>query len=223
MEPTPRSQVRRQRDRGDYRRETIDAILDEGFVCHIACAAHGTVWMIPTTYGRAGDRVYIHGAAANHVLEAARAGAELTMTVTLVDGLVLARSTFHHSVNYRSVTLFGTVTDITDPVEKEAALACIVDHILPGRTGEARPPSPVELTRTRVVSLEIAEASAKVRTGGPLDDEEDLALPVWAGVLPLGQSAGAAQPDLDHPPSVGPPPSLRQPTRWGGGGDRTAG
>jgi nitroimidazol reductase NimA-like FMN-containing flavoprotein (pyridoxamine 5'-phosphate oxidase superfamily) len=214
VEPTPRTTVRRLRERGDYDRATIDAILDEAFVCHAACAVDGTVWMIPTAYGRDGDRLLLHGAAANHMLKAAAAGAELTVTVTLVDGLVLARSTFHHSINYRSVTIFGTATDITDEAEKGAALARVVEHMLPGRSAEARSPTPIELTKTRVVSLPITEASAKLRTGGPKDDDEDLALPVWAGVLPLRLVAGQAVPDADHPPAADPSPSMVQPDRW---------
>lgn len=214
IEPTARTTVRRLRERADYDRTTVNAILDEAFVCHAACASGGTVWMIPTAYGRDGDRLLLHGAAANHVLKAAAAGAELTVTVTLVDGMVLARSTFHHSINYRSVTIFGSATDITDPVEKEAALARIVDHMLPGRSAEARSPSPIELTKTRVVSLLIDEASAKVRTGGPKDDDEDLGLAVWAGVLPLGMAAGTPLPDDEHPPTVAVSPTLTQPARW---------
>lgn len=208
IEPTGRTTVRRHRDRADYDRATVDAILDEGFICHAACAVDGTVWMIPTAYGRDGDRLLLHGAAGNHVLKAAAAGAELTVTVTLVDGLVLARSTFHHSVNYRSVVIYGTATEVTDPAAKEEALARIVEHMLPGRSGEARGPSPVELTKTRVVSLPIDEVSAKVRTGGPVDDEEDMALPVWAGVLPLRVAAG--RPD----PPEGAPACAVQPDRW---------
>jgi nitroimidazol reductase NimA-like FMN-containing flavoprotein (pyridoxamine 5'-phosphate oxidase superfamily) len=209
IEPTPRTTVRRHRERGDYDLDTIYSILDEGFVCHAACVVDGTVWMIPTAYGRDGDRLLLHGAAANHVLRAAGAGAELTVTVTLVDGLVLARSTFHHSINYRSVTVFGRATDITDPDEKESALAVIVDHMLPGRTTEARGPNRVELAKTRVISVPITEASAKLRAGGPLDDDEDLALPVWAGVLPLRLAAGEPVPDDGHTPPVGVPDSVR--------------
>lgn len=216
IEPTARTTVRRHRERAEYDREAVYAILDEGFVCHAACLVDGTVWMIPTAYGRDGDRLLLHGAAANHVLKAAAAGAELTITVTLVDGLVLARSTFHHSLNYRSVVIFGAATEITDADEKSAALGTIVDHILPGRTADARSPNPVELTKTRVVSLRLDEASAKVRTGGPIEDEEDLSLPVWSGVLPLRPAAGAAQPDPANLPGVVPPPYLAQPSRWDG-------
>lgn len=209
LEPTPRSSLRRHRERGDYDLDTIYDILDEAFICHLACAAGGSVWMIPTAYARDGDRLLLHGAAANHVLKAAAEGADLTVSVTLVDGLVLARSTFNHSINYRSVTIFGTATDITDPAEKEAALGMIVDHMLPGRTGEARSPSAVELTKTRVVSLPITEASAKLRTGGPKDEDSDLSLPVWAGVLPLRMVAGAPVADGEHPPTVDVPDSVR--------------
>jgi nitroimidazol reductase NimA-like FMN-containing flavoprotein (pyridoxamine 5'-phosphate oxidase superfamily) len=209
-----RSTVRRHRERGDYDRAVIDAILDEGFICHVACQVDGTVWMIPTAYGRDGDRLLLHGAAANHVLRAAAAGVELTVNVTLTDGLVLARSTFKHSVNYRSVTLFGKATDISDLDAKAAALAAIVEHLLPGRSGEARGPNRVELAATRVVSLPIDEASAKVRAGGPLDDEADLGGGAWAGVLPLRLVAGPPVPDAAHPPPVPPPPSVTRPGRF---------
>jgi nitroimidazol reductase NimA-like FMN-containing flavoprotein (pyridoxamine 5'-phosphate oxidase superfamily) len=169
--------------------------------------------MIPTIYGRDGDRLLLHGAAANHVLKAAARGAELTVTVTLVDGLVLARSMFHHSVNYRSVVMFGRATGIEDPEEKAAALALVVDRLLPGRAADARPPSDAELASTRVLSLPLDEVSAKVRSGGPVDDEEDMDLPVWAGVLPLHLAAGAYQPE-----GVLPPPAyLVQPQRWSNG------
>jgi hypothetical protein len=214
IEPTPRTTVRRLRERAQYDRAAVYAILDEGFVCHAACQVDGTVWMIPTAYGRDGDRLLLHGAAANHVLKAAAAGAELTVTVTLLDGLVLARSTFHHSLNYRCVVVFGTATDITDPVDKAEALAKIVEHMLPGRTAEARPPSAIELTKTRVVSIPLEEVSAKVRTGGPVDDPEDMDLPIWAGVLPLRPRAGPPLPDPANGQTIVESPSLTQPDRW---------
>jgi nitroimidazol reductase NimA-like FMN-containing flavoprotein (pyridoxamine 5'-phosphate oxidase superfamily) len=214
IEPTPRTTVRRLRERGDYERQTIYSILDEAFICHAACYVDGTVWMIPTAFGRDGDRLYLHGAAANHVLKAAAAGAPLTVTVTLTDALVLARSTFHHSINYRSVTIFGTAAGIDDPGAKAAALERIVEHMLPGRTLEARAPTPTELTATRVVSLPIEEASAKMRTGGPKDDDEDLELAVWAGVLPLRMAAGAPVADGEHPPDAPVSPTVFQPGRW---------
>lgn len=211
--PTSRTAVRRHRDRASYDRDQVYAILDEGFICHAACSVDGTVWMIPTAYGRDGDRLLMHGAAANHVLKAAAAGAELTVTITLVDGLVLARSTFHHSLNYRSVVVFGRATAIDEPDQKAAALALIVDHMLPGRTADARPPNRAELVSTRVLSLPLDEVSAKVRVGGPIDDAEDMDLPVWAGVLPLRPSAGPPIPD-GGVERDGAPAYLSQPHRW---------
>jgi nitroimidazol reductase NimA-like FMN-containing flavoprotein (pyridoxamine 5'-phosphate oxidase superfamily) len=213
FDPTPRTTVRRKRERARYDRDVVFAILDEGFVCHAACTIAGTVWMIPTIYGRDGDRLLLHGAAANHVLKAAAGGAELTVTVTLVDGLVLARSTFRHSINYRSVVVFGQATGIEDPDEKAAALAVVVNHLLPGRTSDARWPNETELASSRVVSLPLEEVSAKVRTGGPIDDEEDLDLSVWAGVLPLHMAAGPPQPDGAPAPW---PVYLDQSPRWTG-------
>ena len=213
FDATPRTTVRRRRDRARYDRDVVFAILDEGFICHAACTIDGTVWMIPTIYGRDGERLLLHGAAANHVLKAAADGAELTVTVTLVDGLVLARSTFHHSINYRSVVVFGPATGIEDRDEKAAALSVVVDHLLPGRTGDARAPSDVELASSRVVSLPLDEVSAKVRTGGPIDDDDDMALPVWAGVLPLRLAAGVLRPETAMPP----PAYLVQPQRWSNG------
>lgn len=214
--PTARATLRRHRERADYERAGIEAVLDEGFICHAACLVDGTVRMIPTAYGRDGDRLLLHGAVANPVLKAAGAGAELTVTVTLVDGLVLARSTFHHSVNYRSVVIYGTAAEITDPAAKERALARIVEHMLPGRTTQARGPNRAELAQTRVVSLPVEEASAKIRSGGPVDDDEDLALPVWAGVLPLRTAVGAPEVDAAHPPAPGAagPAGAVQPARW---------
>jgi nitroimidazol reductase NimA-like FMN-containing flavoprotein (pyridoxamine 5'-phosphate oxidase superfamily) len=200
-----RTTVRRKKERGHYDRDTINAILDEGFICHAACHVDGTVWMIPTAYGRDGDWLLLHGAAGNHVLKAAGQGAELTVTVTLVDGLVLARSTFHHSINYRSVVVFGSATEITEPQEKFDALAKIVDHILPGRTATARPPTDSELKQTRVLCFPIDEVSAKIRDGGPIDDEEDMRLPVWAGVLPVHVEVGAPIPDPASPPGLEEP------------------
>jgi nitroimidazol reductase NimA-like FMN-containing flavoprotein (pyridoxamine 5'-phosphate oxidase superfamily) len=211
--PTPRTTVRRHRERARYDRDVVFAILDEGFICHAACTVEGTVSMIPTIYGRDGDRLLLHGAAANHVLKAAAGGAELTVAVTLVDGLVLARSTFRHSVNYRSVVIFGRATAIEDPEEKAVALALIVDRLLPGRSRDARSPNDAELASTRVVSLPLDEVSAKVRTGGPLDDDADMDLPVWAGVLPLHLAAGVPQPE-----GVGlPPPACVTQPRWSHG------
>ena len=214
IEPTARTALRRHRERAEYDLDAVLAILDEGFICHVACVVDGTVWMIPTAYGRDGDRLLLHGAAANNVLKAAAAGAELTITVTLLDGMVLARSTFHHSINYRSVVIFGLATEITDPGEKSAALARIVDHLLPGRSDDARGPTPKELAQTRVVSIGLDEMSAKVRTGPPIEDEADLALAVWAGVLPLRPASGVPRPDGVIPAGMDLPAYLAQPARW---------
>jgi hypothetical protein len=185
FQPTPRTTVRRLAKRGVYDRATVHAILDEGFVCHVAFIADGSPVVIPTGYGRDGDRLYLHGSAANRMLKTMATGADVSIAVTLVDGLVLARSAFHHSMNYRSVVLFGKAVPITEPSEKARALRCISDHIMPGRWEEVRPPTDQELKATAVLAFPIEEVSAKARTGGPVDDEEDYQLPVWAGVLPL--------------------------------------
>jgi hypothetical protein len=190
LDPTARTNVRRHSERGVYERDRIHAILDEGMICHVAGHADGTTWMIPTAYGRRGDELLLHGAAGNHLLKAAGTGVPLTVTVTLVDAMVLARAVFSHSVNYRSVVVFGEASVITDPDDKAAALAAIVDHLLPGRSAECQAPTPSELTQTRVLRLPITEASAKVRTGPPLDQPENQDLPVWSGIVPLATLAG---------------------------------
>lgn len=214
MPPSTRTTLRRHRERGAYDRATIDAILDEGFLCHAAVAVEGVCSVIPTIYARIDDHLYLHGAAGNHVLGVAAGGAIVTVTVTLVDGLVLARSQMHHSMNFRSVVLFGWAEEVTDPEEKTAALARVVDHLLPGRSAEARPPSPSELRATKVLRIPLAEASAKVRAGGPVDDDADLSLPVWAGVLPLRSAAGRPQVADGVDPTLSPPEGLTQPERW---------
>ena len=203
--PTTRAKVRRLAERGRYDRAAVDAILDEGFVCHVGWAGeHGPV-VIPTAYGRIGDHLYLHGAPANATLRHAAPGVPVCVTVTLVDGLVLARSAFHHSINYRSVVIFGTGTEVTADAEKQAALAAVVEHIVPGRGADARPPTASELRATRVVRVPLDEASAKVRTGGPKDDPEDLDLPIWAGQVPLRIVPGAPVDDDRHPPPIAPP------------------
>lgn len=188
--PTPRTTVRRLPKRAAYDRATVHAILDEAFVCHVAFISDGAPVVIPTLYGREGDTIYLHGSAASRMLKSMAKGVEVSVAVTLVDGLVMARSAFHHSINYRSVVLFGTAGAVTDPAAKERALKVISDHITPGRWDEVRPPAENELKQTAVLALELGEVSAKVRTGGPVDDEDDYALPVCAGVLPLGVRAG---------------------------------
>jgi len=190
LTPTPRTTVRRRKERGSYETSTIEAILDEGMVCHVGFAVDGQPWVIPTAYARIDDRLYVHGAAGNHALRALADGAPACITVTLTDGLVLARSTFHHSINYRSVVLFGRGERVDDPTEKARVLDALVEHLIPGRTADARTANDAELRQTLVIRLPIDEASAKVRTGGPVDDVEDLSLDVWAGVIPLAVAAG---------------------------------
>ncbi len=214
IEPTGRTQVRRSRDRGRYERAQIHAILDEGTICHVAGYVDGSTWMIPTAYGRRGDDLLLHGAAGNHLLKAASDGTELTVTVTLVDAMVVARSTFHHSINYRSVVVFGRATVISEPAEKAAALAAIVDHLLPGRSHECRQPTTAELTQTRVIRLPITEASAKIRTGPPIDDEADLGAEVWSGELPLTTTMGAPVDAPDVTAGTSPTAAWMHQERW---------
>ena len=183
--PTPRTTVRRLPERGRYDRDTIHAILDEAFVCHAGFVDAGQPFVIPTAFARIGDEVVIHGSAASRMLKLLCAGAPGCLTVTLLDGLVLARSAFHHSMNYRSVVVLGTAREIREPREKTRALDAIVEHIVPGRLGSVRGASDHELRATRVVAFALDEASAKLRAGPPKDDEADYALPVWAGELPL--------------------------------------
>jgi len=196
--PGPRTKVRRLPQRARYDSETVHAILDEGWVCHLGVCADGRVTLLPTVYARAGDVLYLHGAPANHALRTAESAGEACVTVTLVDALVLARSAFHHSVNYRSVVAYGLASEVTDRDEKRAALLAIVDHVVPGRATETRPPSDEELRATRVTKFVIDEASAKVRTGGPLDEPADLGLEsIWAGQLPLFLGTGSPVPEVD--------------------------
>ena len=193
--PTERTQVKRLPKRGKYDRETVYAILDAGFVCHVGFNADGQPYVIPTNYGRAGDTLYLHGSAASRMLRTLSGGVPVCVTVTHVDGLVLARSAFHHSVNYRSVVILGTARLVEDPAEKMAALRIFTEHVLKGRWNDVRQPTEQELMGTMVLALPLEEVSAKVRTGGPVDDEADYALPVWAGVLPLETVAQPPQPD----------------------------
>jgi nitroimidazol reductase NimA-like FMN-containing flavoprotein (pyridoxamine 5'-phosphate oxidase superfamily) len=190
LHPTGRTTLRRKRDRGSYELETIHAILDEGLVCHVGFVSDGCPVVIPTTYVRIDDDLYLHGATANRGLRTLAEGGTACVTVTLVDGLVLARSTFHHSINYRSVVLFGAAERVDGEREKAEVLHALVEHLVPGRTGDARLPTSEELRATLVVRLPIVEASAKVRTGGPIDDEPDMGLAVWAGEIPLALVAG---------------------------------
>ena len=193
--PTPRTTLRRHAGRGSYDRDLIDAILDEGLVCHVGFADGAQAYVIPTSYARVGDHLYLHGSTQSRMLNALRGGAAACVTVTLLDGVVLARSAFRHSLNYRSVVILGRASEVSEPAAKRAALEAIVEHIIPGRTADARRPSEAELAATIVLSLPIEEASAKVRRGPPVDLEDDRSLPCWAGEIPLRLAAGAPVPD----------------------------
>jgi len=193
--PTERTQVKRLPKRGRYDEETVFQILDTGFVCHVGFSVDGQPFVIPTNYGRKGDTLYLHGSAASRMLKTLSDGVPVCVTVTHVDGLVLARSAFHHSVNYRSVVILGTARLVDDRAEKMEALRIFTEHVMKGRWDDVRQPSEQELKATTVLALPLAEVSAKVRTGGPLDDEADYALPVWAGVLPLEIIARSPEPD----------------------------
>ncbi len=192
---TERTQVKRLPKRGKYDSETVYKILDEAFVCHVGFVVDGQPFVIPTNFGRVGDTVYLHGSAASRMLRTLSGGIPVCVTVTLVDGLVLARSAFHHSVNYRSVVILGTAKLVEDPTQKMEALRLFTEHVMKGRWDEIRWPNEQELKGTTVLALPLEEVSAKVRVGGPVDDEEDYSLPVWAGVLPLAQTKGAPVPD----------------------------
>jgi nitroimidazol reductase NimA-like FMN-containing flavoprotein (pyridoxamine 5'-phosphate oxidase superfamily) len=207
--PTERTVLRRLPKRGSFERQTVYEILDEGFVCHVGFVAEGQPFVIPTAYGRVGDELYLHGARSNRTLKALAEGAEVCVTVTLLDGLVLARSAFHHSINYRSVVVFGRARVVESDDEKMEALRAFTEHVVPGRWADVRPPTRQEINATLVLSLPLKEASAKVRTGPPIDDEEDYQLPVWAGVLPLRVSAGEAAADPRLHAAAQPPEYLR--------------
>jgi nitroimidazol reductase NimA-like FMN-containing flavoprotein (pyridoxamine 5'-phosphate oxidase superfamily) len=183
--PSECTRVRRLPQRGAYDRSVIDAILDEALICHVGLVNGDQPFVIPTIHWRRGDELFIHGSAASRMLEHGAAGAPLCATVTLVDGIVLARSAFHHSMNYRSVLILGRPRVVTERAEKLAVFAALIDRFAPGRSEQARPPTDLELKATLVLALPIAEASAKMRAGGPIDDEQDLNLPVWAGVVPV--------------------------------------
>lgn len=192
---TALNKVQRLAKRGVYDVETVHAIIDEAPICHVGFVAEGRPFVIPTIHARMGETIVLHGAPASRMLKQGQTGAELCLTFTLLDGLVLARSVFHSSMNYRSAVVFGPGQLIESREEKLAALTAVVEHVMPGRSQEARMPSQKELDSTTVVAVEIASASAKVRTGGPGDDEEDYALPVWAGVVPTQFMARSPLPD----------------------------
>jgi len=187
---TDRTKLKRLPKRGHFDRETVYAILDEGFICHVGFAVGGDPFAIPTGYARVDDKLYIHGSQASRMLRSLAGGSDACVTVTIIDGLVLARSAFHHSINYRSVLVFGRATLVDDSAEKYDALIALSEHIVRGRWADVREPNEQEMKQTTVLCLPLEEASAKVRTGPPLDDEEDYALPMWAGVIPLRLVAG---------------------------------
>jgi uncharacterized protein len=208
-QPTPRTALRRLPERGVYDRDTVHAILDEGFICHVAFAIDGQPYTIPTGYARVDETIYLHGSSGSRI--GLRPGMPVCVSVTLLDGIVLARAAFHHSFQYRSAMVLGRTRLVTDPGEKDAALHALVEHIVPGRTADVRPGDRKELAATVVLALPLEEVSAKVRSGPPKDDEEDYGLPVWAGILPLGLVAGepVADPRLD--PTIDVPPYV---TAW---------
>jgi uncharacterized protein len=196
--PTARTQVHRLSERARYDRETIGRILDEALICHVAWSdGDGGARVLPTIQARVADTLYLHGSRAARAWKAIAGGAEICVAVTIVDGLVLARSAFHHSMNYRSVVLYGRAREVTDPDELLDAARAITRHVVPGREDEARMPTPDEFKQTIVFAIRIDEASAKVRTGPPNDDQEDLSLPLWAGVLPLVTRPGIPEPSPD--------------------------
>jgi uncharacterized protein len=207
--PSDRVTVRRHPERGRYDRDTIDAILDEGLICHLGFTLEGQPSVIPTMYARQGDLLYVHGAVANRALQALRGGSQACLVVTLLDGLVMARSAFNHSMNYRSVVVVGEAVEVTDRDEKLSAMRALLEHVASGRWDDSRQPNPTELESTVILALRLDEVSAKVRTGPPIDDEEDLALGFWAGVIPLAVRPGEviSAPDLDR--QVAPPDYAR--------------
>ncbi|HZT59846.1 MAG TPA: pyridoxamine 5'-phosphate oxidase family protein [Pyrinomonadaceae bacterium] len=211
--PTERTRLKRLPQRGSFEREEVYRILDEGLVCHVGFVSNGTPVVIPTGYGRAGDTLYIHGSAASRMLRTLAGGVPVCVNVTLLDGLVLARSAFHHSMNYRSVVVFGTASVVEDDAEKTEALSVITDHIVPGRWAEVRGPDEAELRKTLVLRLPLEEASAKLRTGPPIDDEPDYQLPVWAGEIPLRMTTCAPVADPRLAPEIEPPPHVRHYSR----------
>jgi uncharacterized protein len=211
--PTPRTRLVREADRAVYDREAAYRILDEGFLCHVGFVADGQPFVIPTSYGRKGDSLYVHGSAASRMLRQLKEGVPVCITVTLLDGLVLARSIFNHSMNYRSVVVLGKAMLVDDAAEKLEALRRLSEHIIPGRWAESRQPNERELKATSVLRVPIEEFSAKVRQGPAVDDEEDYSFPTWAGVVPLEMKVGEPIDDARLKPGVMAPEYLRSYSR----------
>ncbi|WP_455359475.1 pyridoxamine 5'-phosphate oxidase family protein [Streptomyces sp. SYSU K21746] len=211
-ERTDRTFPTRGRDRATYDSEVVHAILDEGYVCHLGFVRDGAPVVLPTLYGRVGERLYVHGSTGSRPLRMAGQGADpglaVCLTVTHVDGLVLARSAFHHSINYRSVVVHGTAYQVTDPQERRMALDALVEQVVPGRAADSRPADAKELAATAVIRLDLDEVSAKIRTGGPNDEPEDLSLPHWTGVVPLARGYGRPVPADDLAPGIALPDYL---------------
>ena len=212
---TERTRVRRLPERAAYDRDTVHAILDEGFICHVGFVVDGQPFGVPTGYARAGETVYLHGSAGSRL--GLRPGMPVCVTVTLLDGIVLARSAFHHSFQYRSVVVLGRTRLVTDSEEKDEALSALVEHFVPGRSTDVRPGDRRELAATAVLALPLEEVSAKVRTGDPKDEEEDYDLPYWAGILPLSLQPGPPVSDSRLKPGIPVPPYV---TTWSRNGKR---
>lgn len=209
FKPTEKTRLRRLPKRGEFDRAAVYAILDEGFVCHVGFVVDGQPFVIPTGYARDGNQLFIHGSQASRMLRELRGGVEVCVTVTLIDGLVMARSAFHHSMNYRSVVILGRAQVVDEPAEKMKALHSLTEHMAPGRWEQARKPNESEMKATMVLKLPLVEVSAKVRTGPPVDDEEDYSLPVWAGVLPLTVATGTPVNDARLPAGIEPPSNVK--------------
>ena len=216
---TERTRVRRLPERAAYDRDTVHAILDEGFVCHVGFVLDGQPYVIPTGYARVGETLYLHGSTGSRL--GLRPGMPVCVTVTLLDGLVLARAAFHRSFNYKSAMVLGRTRLVTDPEEKGAALSAFVEHIVPGRGVDVRPGNPKELAATAVLAVPLEEVSAKIRQGDPKDDEEDYDLPAWAGVLPLALVPAAPAPDPRLDPAIAVPPYVAAWHRGNGMGQAT--
>jgi hypothetical protein len=206
---TERTRIRRLSERGRYDRETIEEILDEALICHVGFVVDDMPYVIPTIHARVGSTLYFHGSPASRMLRLLEKGASVSATATIVDGLVVARALFHHSMNYRSAVVFGIPRLVDDPEERTVAFRAITEHVLPGRWDEARRPNPKEDKGTLLVAMPIDESSAKVRTGPPGDDDEDYELDIWAGVIPLTLSVGEPEPDPRLKPGVELPDSVR--------------
>jgi nitroimidazol reductase NimA-like FMN-containing flavoprotein (pyridoxamine 5'-phosphate oxidase superfamily) len=202
---TDRTRLRRKAERGRFDRASVNAILDEAIFCTVAFAAGGRPWAVPMVYGRIHDTLYLHGNVTNHLLTAMADGVEVCVSVTLVDAVVFARSLFRQSVDYRSVMLFGRASEVTDDAERLRALEAVVEHVIPGRSDDVRPPSKTELSATRVVRVPIIEGSAKIRDLGPVDLPDDVGLPIWAGRVPLEHRAGRPLPADDVCAGIAPP------------------